>query len=82
MIKKTKKFLGEQVHYAILWVIWFIGFCFSLVPIFFFINLSKEELDQKTFGESVIIALVVVGTMVVGGLLFLLYTWLKKRWGH
>ena len=82
MIGKIKKFVGKQVRHAALWVIWLVGFSFSMVPIFFFINLNKEELNQKTFSESASIVLVVIGAAVVGGLLFLFYTWLKKRWGH
>jgi len=70
------------IQRAILWMIWFVGLAFSLVPFLFMFNVDRAQLDQMTFGQSVSVTLLLTACFGISVGLLLFYEWLSKRWNQ
>lgn len=79
---KILRFFIQFAQQALLRIIWFVGFSFSLIPVFVFVKVYQEGPPAKTFGESAVMTLGILLCVGISAGLMLLLNWLTKRWGQ
>jgi hypothetical protein len=81
-MSKFRKLLVEAIQQVILRVIFIVGLGLSLIPFMVLFTADRQEIDRHTFGQALIIVLLLTACSGISFGLYLFYTWLAKRWGH